>query len=199
MGITFDRFLLDSTLVNLGATRFWFDSQLEASQGAQAYERFETAIEKRGGTGRGLRGKGAVRASGSDDAPPRLTPIGVRAYYGSALQGIDRDDPVLRMLDAAIRSYVSAGAVVTLYVVPANVEHFAAAGYDDQAGLGLTVQRIRNVADAGGARVIDLHAMLPDSAFQDYWGHFRDGSKYRGATRVAEALADSMLAGPELH
>jgi hypothetical protein len=82
---------------------------------------------------------------------------------------------------------------VVLYVAPLNVEHLERVRVYDAAGAARAVARVHDVAEGLGAGFLDLHALLPDSAFADHNDHLHVEGPVDGASMVARRLLPLVL------
>ena len=96
-------------------------------------------------------------------SPERKTESLARWPYAAALAGAGPEHPVVRVLRATLELFASTGFHVLVYIVPINVEHLEALGLLDRAGLGRTLESVRQVVLASGASLLDLHHLLPDA------------------------------------
>jgi hypothetical protein len=119
----------------------------------------------------------------------RATAYAARTLLGPALQGLDRDDPALEVLDALLRRFEAAGIAVLVYVAPINVEHLSSIGAYDARGMARTSGRIEAVSRRRGAAFLDLHDLLPDAAFADHLDHLVQDVEPEGSRAVADRLA----------
>ena len=82
---------------------------------------------------------------------------------------------------------------VVLYIAPLNVEHLERVGVYDAAGARRAVARVHDIAEGAGAGFVDLHALLPDSAFADHNDHLQVDGPVDGASMVALRLLPLVL------
>ena len=97
----------------------------------------------------------------------------------------------LRIFEALIKTYRRAGVPVLVWVPPLNIEQLRDLGLSVE-GLNETVTVLRHLAEANGASLIDLHALLPDAAFLDSSDHFTVAGKPNGTAIVGVALARAL-------
>jgi hypothetical protein len=133
---------------------------------------------------------GLPRREGKPGRRKRLTKFGLRQRYGHALDGIDADNPVVRMLAAAVRRFRSDGIQVLVYTNPTNVANMEGGGVLDEEGLAKTLGVVAAAVRAAGGEFADFHDLLPDDAFRDAAGHFNVRSQATdGPERLGRALA----------
>ena len=80
-----------------------------------------------------------------------------------------------------------------MYVAPVNVEHMASQNAYDTQGMARTLSRIAEVAKRQKAEFIDLHDLLPDTAFADFADHLFQGAGAVGSRDVARRIADPLM------
>jgi len=184
VGVSLDDLLVYTAVVHAGAAEPWWWLRVQHAR----VERGWDSLQRRLGQEPPDRGQAdAALPPGSDYY--RFGGERIRALYGASFDGLRADHPMLRLLAAAVRSFVRAGVPVIVYVVPANVEHFERLGVLDEAGLRVTLGRVRRAVEGAGGVLLDLHALLPDAGFRDAGGHFRFEGPVDGPRLVAERLA----------
>jgi hypothetical protein len=114
-------------------------------------------------------------------------------FYQVALDGAGPDQPVLRLLAAALDVFREQRIQVLVYVVPVNVEYLEKLGVDTRAGLARTVATARAVVEQRGAHFLDLHRLLPDADFVYPGDHFVHTGEFDGVARITDALADTIV------
>jgi len=137
----------------------------------------------------------AQAATGDGVQGPRE---GQLARYGTALSGLDRDHPVLRMLGATVRALSDAGVPTLVYLFPLNIEGFTELGIYDPSGLAHSVSTVEAVVEAAGGDFLDLHALLPQSGFADAQGHPAIDRGFDAPLAIADALAQHLATYPSL-
>jgi hypothetical protein len=132
----------------------------------------------------------------------RATPEGSEIYLGSFLAGLETDADGLRFLDALLSHLSGAGLPTVVYVSPINVEHLRKLGLYDEVSVNRSMASIRSVCEKQGARLLDLHALLPDTAFTDHLDHMVHAKEWNDpegsadiADRVNRALSASLRPG----
>lgn len=83
-----------------------------------------------------------------------------------------REDPSVRMIEAAVERTADAGARTVVIVTPVPVDRLRDRGYYDAAAYGRAVGFLRDAVEAHGGTLLDLHAALPRDQFRDIHGHF---------------------------
>jgi hypothetical protein len=173
VGLTADRVVLYRTLLGLGLETHWRSLQHEQSRAGRAYWALARWLQRRAGMPRGfsrLFYQLIQKGYGGADGRGRATRDTVDLLLGRALTGLEERDPTLEMLAAVLSRFEDANIDVIVFVPPHNVEHFRDLGYD-VARLRLTIDRIDEVVRRHGARLLDLHTLLPDAAFRDHLDH----------------------------
>ena len=113
--------------------------------------------------------------------------------YAPVFAGLDPELPPLRALRALVSHLRDGGVAVILYIAPLNVEHLERLRVYDAAGAARAVARVHDIAEGLGAGFVDLHALLPDSAFADHNDHLQVDGPIDGASRVARRLLPLVL------
>jgi hypothetical protein len=127
----------------------------------------------------------------------RLTAFGLRQRFGPALDGIDPDNPVVRVLAAAVARFQQDGIPVLVYANPTNTANLQEAGVLDEQGLARTLDVIATAVRAAGGEFVDLHRLLPDEGFRDAAGHFNvrahapDGPEMLGQALVPFVIEEA--------
>jgi hypothetical protein len=118
----------------------------------------------------------------------RFNATGTKAFYAKLLDGLPGGDPALVMLRAAIETYTDAGIPTLVYIGPFNYQHVDELGLLDRGKLQLSILAVKEEIRASGARVVDLHDLIPDSGFRDAGEHLTvDGID--GPLEVAKRIA----------
>ena len=197
IGLTADRLLSYVAVVQAGAARPWKALMVEQARTGRARERVRARVgESVGSEARASFDRASLAFHEARVMLPgneRLSFTGVRERYGRALDGLGPDDPSLRMLAATIRVLREGGAEVLVYTSPANVEHVAAVGAANPAGLDRTLAAVAAVARENGARFVDLHDLLPDAGFRDPGGHLSIAGEIDGPMVLARHLAPTIV------
>ncbi|HEX4340232.1 MAG TPA: hypothetical protein VH062_30195 [Polyangiaceae bacterium] len=110
---------------------------------------------------------------------------------GDVIGGIGEGHPRLVVLGAMIRDFEKQGIPVLVWVSPINVEHLKKLGLPTD-GIGRSMQTIRKVVEGNGARLVDLHRLLPDDAFVDSGDHYTREGYPNGAEVVGRALGEAV-------
>jgi hypothetical protein len=128
-----------------------------------------------------------------DSEARRLTPAGVRHYFGPSLDGLGPSDPSLRLLGGTVRALRAHGIDVLVYVDPVNVEHMRKLGLGDPQRLAETIASLRAVVQESGGYFRDLHELFPDEFFRDEIGHLTFDAVRDGPARLSAELAPSVI------
>lgn len=197
VGLSADRFLWYSGMHNLGLTDLWYrvvQFQVRAKSAPQILA--ERADEIAGGNFQKRRSLRQIKLALERDTIPgadRLTRRGVLTKYAPVLAGIDSNEPPLRFLVGALRTFRRANIRATVVAMPVNLDHWRDVGaLDDVSGLRRTIATLHRRITETGAVFIDLHDLLPDSAFRDKADHFTFGGPDSGTGQVAKAIAAAL-------
>jgi hypothetical protein len=190
VGLTADRVVLYRMLVVLGLESYWQRLQQEQARAGRAYWATAGWLQRRSGMPGGLTYRFYKRIDvgfRGVDSRGRATEDTVDLLLGRALTGLGERDPTLEVFDAVLSRFEDAGIDVLVFVPPHNVEHVRDLGYD-VSRLRPSLDRIAEVARRRGARFLDLHALLPDSAFRDHLDHLYGRRGDEGLDLVADEL-----------
>ncbi|MEE3328500.1 MAG: hypothetical protein VX252_14275 [Myxococcota bacterium] len=196
-GITADRLLLYPLLEAVGLSALWraIDSyQVRVLAGWRALESYLDGTDGPLATNQFI----VFASLLAEKEKEEVLRSQQQARYGKAIAGIDSADPSLQLLSAALQNWDRSGIPVLLVILPVNVELFESLGIDNREGLRETSQRLTELANASGARVLDLHGLLPAVSFADEHGHFAVGTEPDGAKKIAKYITPqlrSMLKG----
>jgi hypothetical protein len=194
IGLTCDQILINVALVQLGAFEPWYLVKREQARVVSGKNELATAL----GAASGIETERSFAAERFDhldslmriEGARRLSRRGLLHRYGTVLEGIEDDNPTLRVFEAAIRVFTEADIPTLVYVNPINIEHARKLGRLDEQALRRTLDAIERASRGSGARFADLHALLPDRAFRDRAGHFTvRGDVPDGPEMLANALA----------
>jgi hypothetical protein len=197
-GLTWDRLLLYVGIVRSGGFEIWRRLKKEQARVGSAQRSLAEWI----GTVDGVSAEGTFsRVRGWHDigrfvmqGGDRYNERGVRRYYTAAMDGVEEDHPVIRMLAATIRTFRRADIHVIVYVTPTNVEHIESLGLLDRDGLDRTLAVIERAVRESGGEFADLHDLFPDEVFSDPPGHFVYEGEIDGPALLARALAPRVVA-----
>lgn len=195
IGLTFDRLLLYATIIHSHGFDRWVELNEEQVRVSQARARVEAWAATRDAKGRSpeeafRRRRGfLLLARNSEPGKQRHSALATRNNLGASLDGLDADDPTVRMLGAAVRTYRRYGADVLVYVNPINIDHIESLGLLDSAKLDRSLRVIRDEVIHRGGHFVDLHGLFPDRAFRDRSGHFSYEGDIDGPTVLASKLA----------
>jgi len=184
VGVSLDDLLLYTGIVHSGASETWWWLRREHARVQKGWDTLQAHL--------GQKAPARAERNAAFEPGAGLSRFGrsrIRELYGSSLDGLNADHPVLRLMAAAVHSFVGAGVPVVVYVVPANVDLFERLGVLDEAGLGVTLANLRRSVEGAGGVLVDLHALLPDAGFRDAGGHFEFEAPLDGPRLVAERLA----------
>jgi hypothetical protein len=194
-GLTIDELLFAHTVVALRADEWWASIQREQAKLMQSYRALGDAAQQLVGAS-SLRFRDQLNLASLKDnrenGRHRSTSRLARRMLGRSLEGVDKDEAALKMLDASLKQFANAGIVTLVYVPPYNVDHLRELGLLDGSHLGETIARVREVAERNGARFHDAHQLLPDAYFHDETDHLLDSGDSNGHRAVALDLARVM-------
>lgn len=190
-GVTLDRLLLYMALAQSDAAGPWIAYRTEQIRAGHAIGKLRHWLE----------GEGSVTRDGMPAEPPLQDPViagragaaWMRRFYQVALDGAGPEQPVLRLLAAALQAFRERRIPVLVYVVPVNVEYLEKLGVDTRAGLAHTVATARAVVEQQGALFLDLHRLLADAFFVYPGDHFVHAGEFDGVARITDALADGIV------
>jgi hypothetical protein len=197
VGLTVDKLLWFRSLY----TADWFDDwrwlQLETARAAKGYWVAAEALQAWSEATEGLQFRDRIRARrfGERNLPyrQRATPLYARELYGPALEGNVAGHAVLDVLSALLSALEEQGVATMVFVPPYNVEHLRTIGVWNDAGVLETIAEVRRVAESEGARFVDLHDTLPDTAFRDSMDHLTDTGPESGVKQLSERLSREIL------
>gem|GEM_PF-6278133 len=191
--ITLDQLLLSVVAVRLGLEKRWFDLRFTQVRQVHALGHLRRSL----GQLRGMHPDGlpahTIGRAWDPKRPGRPSQTAIARKYGRSFSGVGIDDPVLALLGATVRHFREEGVRVLVYVVPANMQHFARHGFREGPGLQKTLASLRKVVEQGGGEFLDLHAMLPDSGFRDIGGLFSYEGKPSAVWLVGTRIAAQLL------
>lgn len=199
IGLTLDRLLLYTSIIRSGRFEHWVALNEEQVRFAQARERVETWAAHRNAEKqspedafRKRRGLLLLRRN-NHPGTERHSALATRNNLGTSLDGLSCDDPTVRMLGAAIRTYRALGADVLVYVNPINIDHVRTLGLLDRAGLDRSLDVIRREVTDRGGHFADLHDLFSDAGFRDRSGHFAYEGQINGPSVLASKLAPMVV------
>ena len=195
IGLTADRLLFYAAVVQTGGYEPWYWLALRQTQVGRARDRFERWLQGGDEPTPEQRFQEAVDArtiadlfTGPDIRHYRRE--GLVHHYAPTLAGLERDHPVLEILEATVRRLREGGARVLVYTAPVEVSWLESEGLLGPDGFAASVAAIGDAVRAGGGTFADLHDRLPATAFRDAPGHLShppDGPD--GPLQLARRLA----------
>jgi hypothetical protein len=203
-GITLSTLLFDRALVKTGRGLSWnellvrqatlfntrapLEAWLDEKMHRTAYE------ERRVEWGIALSGRFLVsRGSGARDSVPHA-----RAALGDVLDGIGTGHPRLVVLAAMLSTFHRRKVPVLVWVSPINVEHLRSLGFSLE-GVDRSLRTIQDIVEGSGATLLDLHALLPDTAFSDSGDHYTFEGHASGRERVGREIGAAIAWAMERH
>ena len=199
IGVASDELLLYTGTIAAGGFEAWRWLLHAQARCVRAWGALTLWLQAHSGAPEGLAYKlelfAARRVRDVEPGPPdRERAWLARSRLGAALDGVEPEHPVMRMLRATLAVFHRRGIPVFVYIVPVNVEHLDRLGIGDREGLRRAVERVRRMVEAGGATLIDVHDLLPDSAFADNGGHLVSGPEHDAPWLVAQRIAEVVVA-----
>ncbi len=199
IGLSTDELLLYTTVAQLRGFETWLALTQQQARCVHAWGSVAEWLQARSGMPEGLayqqlyfyRRRQKQLLPGS---PERETEWLARWRYDAALAGVGPEHPILQILRATLEVFREHRIPVLVYIIPINVEHLEALGVLDRAGLGRSIESVRQVTVASGASLLDLHALLPDAAYSDAAGHLGVDAPLDAPPIVAERIAQALLA-----
>ena len=189
-GLTFDRLLLASAIVQTSAISSWRPiKERQTRLGDWRTLRVQEDLD------RDQSGKQRVYLNHISmvEGQRRADETGTRHLFGDLLDGVTPNHPMVRMLEGTVSVLRERGIVVVLYVNPVNIEWFDRVGLSERKGLHQTIAVIRAMVEGHGGTLVDLHEMLPDAGFKDAAGHMHAKRPHRAAHRIAKNLAYAVI------
>jgi hypothetical protein len=117
----------------------------------------------------------------------------VESMLGSVLQGVDSENPRLKLLRVLLMELRAAGIPTLVWVSPVNVDHMRSIGLS-MDGLERSMGTIRAVVESAGASFLDLHDALRREAFRDSGDHYTYSGKPDGTAIVGARLGAAVKA-----
>ena len=114
--------------------------------------------------------------------------------YGDSLAGLEVSNPSLRILRATLEHWQRGRIPVLAVIIPIDVDRFATLGLANPEGIARTSESVAKIARETGAEFVDIHDLLPSSAFVDVRGHFDYASEIDGPVKMAERVAPKLAA-----
>ncbi|MCP4038528.1 MAG: SGNH/GDSL hydrolase family protein [bacterium] len=195
IGLTFDRLLLYASIIRSGTFEYWVRLNEEQVRVSQAREQLAAWAATRNAKDRSpeevfrKRRSFLLLSRNTHPGKRRHSAFATRNNLGTSLDGLRADDPTVRMLGAAIRTYRNFGADVLVYANPINVDHIESLGLLDRAGLDRSLAAIGTEVANEGGHFVDLHRLFPDRGFRDHSGHFTYEGEINGPSVLASKLA----------
>lgn len=194
-GLTVDDWLFHHVLLREGWLPTWSAVQSEQARLASAYWVSSDAFQRRTGLPPlSMRQQAANLAVASRDLPNqnRATKGFAQRLMDKALAGVTRDDAAIQMLEASLRRLTAAGLPVLVYVPPYNIDHLNSLGLMESSHLEESIETVAAAAKDHGADFLDLHRLLPDSAFRDSMDHLVESETGGGQQEVGNKIADAI-------
>lgn len=192
-GVVTDQMLLHQALVRGGLAHQWFVQKREQARVGH----FRVFLEDWVAHETGWTTEAAARADRKYESMRRQTLPGnarrfnrrrADEFFGLSMRGLEEDHFTMRVLAAMLEELEAAGIAALIYVAPTNVDHLRQVGIFDAEGFDKTLASFRTVAERHGAVFADYHALLPDRAFRDAFGHLYHQGEFNGPKLLAAAM-----------
>jgi hypothetical protein len=193
MGLSLDQLLLYTAIVRSGFEERWMGALLGQAKVLASYNQWVEGID---GPFRLVYGSRASKFWLPGVQPRRPTVFYIQRRWGGALAGVEPDHAILEVFSAALARYREGDTPVWVYLPPINIEHFEKMGQLNREGLARTIESIRIVVAAAGAKLIDLHQLIPEAGFRDASGHYTVEPPIEGTDLIARAITAE--AGPAI-
>ena len=118
----------------------------------------------------------------------RLTENAAQRRFLDVMEGLEADEPRLRILDRTLARFRESGARILLVVQPLNVDHLTRLGVYDAAGMKRSLQLLGEIAARHEAEILDLHHTQPDEMFDDMGDHLLLANPRRPGLQAARAM-----------
>ena len=195
-GLATDEWFFGRALVEAELVDPWRRTQREQARFASAYWQATHAVQ-RSAAGRdlGMLKQHTLSKLGRDvvAGSNRASAAYSRMLLGATLSGVTEDDAALRMFDAVLDAFARAGIRTVVYIPPYNLDHLKKTGVLPDPDFEGAIEKVQSVAHRNGARLVDLHAKLPDRYFRDQMDHLEERPEVDGHDEIARSLAEAML------
>jgi len=107
----------------------------------------------------------------------------------TTLRPISTRNPVVRMLAKDVATIQRHRSQALVLVAPVNWQALTELGIYDATAVRESIQTLREVTEANGGILVDLHDILPEASFRDRAGHYRP----EGDELIAERLTPELM------
>jgi hypothetical protein len=196
IGLTFDRVLLYQGIVAVGAVDLWRDTRQLQARVFKLPGWLGDTVERKLGltTSVDMQFVLGIARWQRMFVPGRkrwTRPAGEQSF-AAVLQGLTPENPALQMLGSALERFRVAGIPTLVYLRPVNVEHLRSLGIST-AHLRESLLTLQRTVLSHGAQLVDLHALLPDSAFSDAGDHYTFQGAPNGAAWLGDRIANAIV------
>jgi hypothetical protein len=196
--VTIDQMLLYTALIKARAVEPWYRYRLEQVRSGKGIDLIRISLQDSvkhfaGGSEWMPHGLPPKPLRRNKDRPDRFSPDWVDRLFSPALMGVDPTHPSLQTFAALLRRFDRRDIPVIVYITPTNVDYMRSIGRVDDRKLARTIDAIGTIVNDNGGVLVDLHDLLPDSAFIDAAGHFTHEGEYDGPSLIATHLAPVIL------
>jgi hypothetical protein len=112
----------------------------------------------------------------------------LRQVFGNVLEGVDESQPRVKYLVSTLDRLREANIPTLLWIAPINVDHMR----EEQVAtepIARSAATLARLAQAHGATLVDLHAVLRDAEFRDYSDHIQSIGTPPATQRIGRLLA----------
>ena len=138
--------------------------------------------------------------AGTTGPPPELAPAMYERRVVDGLRTYDvpigESSPAVQMLGAAVRMSSAHKVPVLVVVTPIPWQSLERNGLYRRETVAARVAAIRNVVQANGGVLLDLHRFVGEDGFRDQSGHFNRTGSARMVEAVTPALIDLVAPPP---
>ena len=184
-GVTTDRLLLYSALEELGLSDAWWRLSRYQARVMEAWQTLQRTLDGPSGP---ISLYEIFLSSHSSNRPREDLRDQQSLRYGTALSGLDPDSLSVQALHATLRYWRDFQIPVLLVVLPVNIELFDSLEIRDPDSLQRTLEVLTDVSRKEGARILDLHDILPEPYFTDLQGHYSYAEESDGPSKIAERI-----------
>lgn len=186
-GLTTDRLLLYSGIEELGLSDAWWHLSQYQARVMEGWKTLELALDGTAGP-ISLYHRKIFFGSHSKNRPREDLRDQQWLRYGTALSGLDPDSLSLQALRATLRYWHESRIPVLVVILPVNIELFDSLEIRDPGSLQRTLEVLTDTSRKEGARILDLHDMLPEPYFSDLQGHYSYAEDSDGPSEIASRI-----------
>lgn len=133
------------------------------------------------------------------ERPARNTPWFVRRVLREYVRPLSPRNPVVRMLAEDVATIQRHRSQALVLVAPVNWQALTELGIYDATTVRESIQTLREVTEANGGTLLDLHDLLSEAFFRDRAGHYHPAGDELIAARLTPELMKElkMRLGPK--